>query len=297
MRSWLVAPLALAALLAAAGPASAWGFAGHRLIMQRAIELLPPELKPFFERHRDEILVRVTDPDTWRTVGWKDDPNHFLDFGVPEYGKDPFAELPRDYGAALEKFGAATLERNGLLPWRAAEQFGNLRRAFEEFKRTAPYTASNTVLIAAVSSHYIQDAHQPFHASDNYDGQLTGQHGLHSRFERDLIERFSARLRLQPETPRPIHEPRDFVFDTLLESYRLVEGILRADEEAIAGKDMYDDQYFEAFFTKVQPVLERQLSAAISSTAGMIIGAWEQAGKPAVRLQDVRPVQRVRAPR
>ena len=42
--------------------------------MRRAIELLPPELKPFFEQYRDELVLRVTDPDLWRNVGWEDDP-------------------------------------------------------------------------------------------------------------------------------------------------------------------------------------------------------------------------------
>src|SRR5215471_10562978 len=78
-------------------PAFAWGFAGHRLIMARALDLLPPELKPFFERFRDEIVVRVVDPDLWRNVGWEDDPNHFLDFGLPQLGPPPFTALPRDY--------------------------------------------------------------------------------------------------------------------------------------------------------------------------------------------------------
>lgn len=297
MKNRFVALLAFVLSLAAAPPASAWGFAGHRLIMQRAIELLPPELKPFFEQHREEIVVRVVDPDVWRNVGWEDDPNHFLDYGVPEYGKDPFVELPREYGAALEKFGAATLKRNGLLPWRAAEEFGNLRRAFAAFKGTGQYATSDLILFAAVTSHYVQDAHQPFHAADNYDGQLTGQHGLHSRFERDLIERYVSRLHLQPEAARPITVPRDFIFDTLLDSYRLVDQLLQADKESIAGKDTYDDAYFEAFFVKVRPILERRLSASIAATAAVIVGAWEQAGRPAIRLQDLRPVQKVRTAR
>ena len=93
------------------------------------------ELKPFFVKHRDEIVVRVVDPDIWRVAGWPENAHHFLDFGVPEYGKFPFTELPRDYDAALEKFGRATLERNGLLPWRLAEFFGQLRRGFEGFGR------------------------------------------------------------------------------------------------------------------------------------------------------------------
>ena len=87
---------------------------------------------------------------------------------------------------------------------------GHLRRSFEEFPpRSAPYTVSNTVLYAACSAHYIQDAHQPFHATDNYDGVATGQRGIHSRFERDLIERFASRLTLKPAPPSPVADPRD----------------------------------------------------------------------------------------
>src|SRR5262245_22082302 len=113
MRFRLLPIAALAALMLAPSPAMAWGFEAHKYIMRRAIELLPPELKPFFDRYRDEVIVRVTDPDLWRNVGWPEDHNHFLDFGVKEYGDYPFTALPREYGAALEKFGRSTLERNG----------------------------------------------------------------------------------------------------------------------------------------------------------------------------------------
>jgi hypothetical protein len=297
MRRTLVAAAAFVLCLFSPGSAFAWGFAGHKLIMRRAIELLPPELKPFFEKFKDEIVVRVTDPDLWRNVGWDEDPNHFLDFGVSEYGAYPFQALPREYGAALEKFGESTLKRNGLLPWREAEEFGNLRRAFEEFKREAPYTTSNVTLFSAVAAHYIQDAHQPFHATDNYDGQQSGNAGIHSRFERDLIERYDSRLRLTAAPARTFANARDGAFEALLGSYLLVDPILKADKEAIGSGDTYDDAYFEKFFTKVQPLLEQQLSAAITATASIIVSAWDQAGRPTVRLTDARPPEKVRPPR
>ena len=145
----------------------------HQYIMGRAIDLLPPELKPLFEEHRTELIVRVIDPDTWRLVGWEEDPNHFFDFGVKEYGPYPFTAVPRDYGAALEKFGPEVLERNGRLPWRLAEIHGRLRRAFEDFRGSSPYAVSNACSSLRSPSHYVQDAHQPLHAIDNYDGQLT----------------------------------------------------------------------------------------------------------------------------
>ena len=294
MRTRIPAIAAFVTLVCAPAPALAWGFEAHRFIMRRAIDLLPPELKPFFVQKRDEIVVRVVDPDTWRNVGWPEDPNHFLDFGVKEYGAYPFAELPRDYGAALEKFGRATLERNGLVPWRTSEMYGNLRRAFEGFKRESPYTVGDTILFSAVLSHYVQDSHQPLHATDDYDGIKAGQRGVHARFERDLFERFQSRLAVNPPPPRPVISARDTVFDVLLASHQLVPAVLKADKDALAGRDAYDDQYFERFFTSARPLLEKRLGEAISATAGFIVGAWEQAGKPALRTQEARPLERSR---
>jgi hypothetical protein len=288
----VVAVVALIAL-AAPQPAMAWGTAAHRHIMARAIDLLPVELKPFFHQHQDELVMRVIDPDLFRVLGWEEDPNHFVNFGAKELGEYPFKELPREYGAAIEKFGMATLRRNGLLPWRQQEEFGNLRRAFEGFTRET-YGPGNAVLFAAVMSHYIQDAHQPLHASVNYDGQMTGNTGIHARFETALFERFQSRLTIRPAPPTPILNSRDAAFDALLSSYKLVDPILKADDAARQGKETYDDEYFERLFTTVRPILEQRLGEAITATAGLIMGAWEQAGRPVLKPAGPRPPQKIK---
>ena len=294
MRTRTLAIAAFVTLLIAPSPAFAWGFEAHKFIMSRAIDLLPPGLKPFFVEKRVEVVLRVTDPDLWRQIGWPEDPNHFLDFGVKEYGAFPFTALPRDYGAALEKFGRPTLERNGLLPWRTAEIVGQLRRAFEAFSRETPYAVGDAVLFSAVLSHYVQDAHQPFHATDDYDGVQAGQRGIHARFERDLFERFESKLTINALPPRPMANARDASFDILLASYQLVPAVLKADKDAMAGRQAYDDQYYERFLANVGPLLEKRLGEAVSDTAGFIIAAWEQAGRPALRTKDLRPLERPR---
>ncbi len=274
--------------------AFAWGFAAHRYIMGRAIALLPAELKPFYDHYKDEIVIRATDPDLWRNVGWDDDANHFINFGVREYGEYPFTVLPREYGAAIEKFGTATIKRNGMVPWRVSEMFGSLRRTFETFKRGSPYGQSDLILFSGVAGHYIQDATQPLHATNNYNGQLTGQDGIHSRFERDLFERFESRLTINPAPPKPNAKPIDLAFDAAISGYTLVDPILKADREAVAGKDTYDDEYFEKFLAAVKPILEQRLAESITGTASIIVGAWEQAGKPTPALQGARTVEKVR---
>jgi hypothetical protein len=296
MRKGFIVAAALLVASLVPSSASAWGFVAHRYIMSRAIDLLPPELKPFYEHYRDEIVIRATDPDLWRNVGWEDEPNHFMNFGAREFGPYPFTALPREYDAAIEKFGMNTLKRDGLLPWRESEEFGNLRRSFEGFKTGGYYSPSDVVLFSGVMGHYIQDASQPLHATNNYDGQLTGNTGVHARFESGLIERFQSRLNVVPAAPKPVTTPRDYAFDALLASYQLVDPILKADKDAAAGKDTYDDDYFEKFFTTVKPILERRLADSITATASLIIGAWEQAGKPALSIDVARRPQPIKKP-
>jgi len=262
--------------------------------MRRAIDILPAAIKPFFVAHRDELVYRAIDPDTWRTVGWDDDQNHFVNFGAPELGRSG-TDMPRDYTAALQRFGEAALRRLGTMPWREAEMFGNLQRAFESLGKGNAFAAQDIVVFAAAASHYVQDGTQPLHAANNYDGQFTGQRGVHARFESELFERFESRLTLAPAPPKAFASPRDFAFDELLASYRQVDALLKADMDAIGDKDTYDDAYFEAFFTKVKPLLEERLSAAITATASVIVSAWEQAGRPSLTVSAKRePRKRIR---
>ena len=290
-----LAVLALCLVLGLAADASAWGFDPHKFIMERAIALLPAELRPLFEKHRTSVVERAIDPDTWRTAGFDDEPkNHFVDIDWEGFGKYPFTELPRDYTAALAKFGRDRIEEMGTLPWRAEEFHGNLRRAFQDYARRGAYGQFDIIFFAAALTHYTSDAHVPFHAVINYNGQLTGQNGIHARFESALFERYRGRLTIAPKPIAPITAPRDFIFDTLIEGTTLVPPILKADLDAIGNRDVYDDAYYEAFYAANRPVLERRLSEAIAATAAMISGAWEAAGRPAVPVDPPQTPERRR---
>jgi len=290
----------LAAVIAVVGligsvPVGAWGGAGHRLILDRALQLLPPGLRAAFDAERTTLLEHASDPDLWRVAGFEEEaPRHFLD--IDAYGPAPFSALPRELGAAIEKYGSETVTKNGMLPWRAAEMRGRLVRAFEAHKNGQGYGRGNAIYLAAVLAHYVADAHQPFHAVLNYDGQLTNQRGIHARFEDGLAVRYAARLTYTPAAPRPNLETRDAMFEALASGALLVDGLLAADRRAAEGRTEYDDGYYEAFFNAVQPVLERRTSEAITAVAGIILGAWEQAGKPDLTKSLPRPAQKIRGP-
>ena len=271
----------LAALLLLPSNASAWGFEAHKFIVDRAIDLLPAGLRPFFEANRAFIVERSIDPDLWRNAGFTEEPpNHFLDLDA--YGAHPFPDLPREYDAALKKYGIDALKDNGMLPWRTQEIAGRLIRGFDSVKRNGQYAHSDIRFFSAIIGHYVADAHVPLHAVRNYNGQLTGQTGIHNRWEDELFIRYRAQLAIKPGPLKPITAERDFIFETLLDSSQLAGGVLSADKHAIGDSDSYDDRYFATFFAATRPVLERRLSDAITAVASIITSAWEQAGQPPV---------------
>jgi len=289
-----------AALIAAAcwvaSPArmAAWGFSGHKFIMDRAIDLLPQEIRPFFQANRTTLVEHAIDPDTYRTMGWTDeDPRHFLD--MDSYGPFPFTNLPHDYKEAVAVRGADFVTKNGVVPWRTQEIFDKLKEAFTQLP-TTPYARDNVKLFSSVIAHYVADSFQPFHAAANYDGQLTNQRGIHSRFESELFDRSKDRLRISPPPLTPIPNPREFVFATLTDSFKLVDPILAADREATQGREFYDAAYFDKMFEKTGPIMEARVSGAIGGVASMITQAWIDAGKPALPVEapprPPRPIRR-----
>lgn len=291
MRTRLVAALTIAALVSAPGSASAWGIEVHKFIMSRAISLLPPEIRPYFEKYQSSIAEHAGDPDLWRTVGWLEEPpRHFVDMDA--YGPFPFKEFPHEYDEAVRRYGLDFVQKNGTLPWRVEEMY---RKLVEAFTQKAPYSRENIRLFSSVIAHYTADAQQPFHAALNYDGQLTGQWGIHSRFETELFERYQSKLQLSPGPRSGIPNPREFIIRALTDSFALVQPILDADKAAVAGRAVYDDGYFDRFFAETRPTLEKRLSDSITAVASMISAAWIEAGQLAVPV-DVpkvpRPVRR-----
>ncbi|MBA3641653.1 MAG: hypothetical protein M3541_01015 [Acidobacteriota bacterium] len=278
------AVLVVACLVLAPMPADAWGFEAHKFIMGRAIALLPAQIRPFFEAERVSVVEHTIDPDLWRTAGWSDeDARHYFDLDA--YGPHPFKDVPRDFDEAIKKHGVEFVNKNGTLPWRTV---GIQRDLADAFKQQTVYSRENIKFFASVLAHYISDAHVPFHTTLNHDGQLTQQSGIHDRFELEMFERYHNWMRISPRPVFKIPDPRAFMFETLTQSFALVQPLLEADRQAAAGREHYDDGYYALFFGKSRPLLEARLSDSITAVASMITAAWVEAGRPALPLQAPR---------
>lgn len=294
-----LAAVLLLAVLAVPGQAFGWGFNAHRFITEHVLALLPPELKPFFEARRAFIVEHSIDPDLWRNADFDEEPpHHFLDLDYAGYGPDPFEALPHAYDMAVQKFGVDTVRAQGTLPWRTQEIYGKLQRAFAGLKKSSPspYVLDDIALFSAIVAHYVADGHVPLHAIVNYDGQLTQQNGVHSRWEAELFERYQHRVTIAPPPLVPVANPREFMFGVLLTSNRLAPELLAADAKAAEGRAFYDEAYYDAFGRASLPLVERRMNDAISAAASMIVAAWNEAGRPSLTVAPRAPRRVIRKP-
>jgi hypothetical protein len=250
----------------------AWGRNGHRLVVNKAIDTLPSDLRPFFESNRGLLGQHVTDPLDSIAKTPAERHNHFI--FLDKYGRFPFEALPREYKAAVTKFGKAKLDATGLLPW----QIGVYSEKLTEAMKVGKWEEAR--LDAAILANYVAEAHDPFNTTDNFDGHLSGQIGINERFGTTLIDRFSSFFPMRPNDAVFIGDPTDYAFEACLSSHSWLETILLADRRARHGENSYTDEYYDRFYNQAAAILIRQLSDAATDVGSFWLTAWVNAGRP-----------------
>lgn len=257
-------------------PAAAWEGRAHRLIANRAIDTLPSPLRAFFEENEAALLEICSNPSQWENEKRAPE-NGFIQ--LDHYGRYPFAELPRDYSAAVRKFGRQRLIRHGILPW----HIGTYSLKLEEAFRNQQW--DQVKLYAAILAYYVAEAHDPFNTTVNYNGQFSNQFGVDSRYGRSLLERYQLFFIIRPGGAYKIDDPTQHAFGMVLEANTWVDNILLADSQARAGKVDYNDNYYDAFYDAVGAVLIRQLTRGSQNVGAYWYTAWLYAGRPPLPVQ------------
>jgi hypothetical protein len=276
-----IALLAAAALAAAPLPASAWGLASHRMIAERAIETLPDPLRSFFQEHRRELSDLAVEPDTVlrERDGRKETVRHFIDLDL--YGEPPFADLPRSYRAAVERYGEEVVQERGTVPWTIFELHDHLVRELREHDRRS------AIRTAGLAAHYVADATMPLHTTADYDGKKSGSPGIHKAIEHDLVDarlgEYVKRLRGKVTPANASGYGRDQVFELLSESYRSISELRAAEREARRLASFQSPGYLEALNVRAGDLIAGRLARAINFLGGFWLSAWEEAGRPAPR--------------
>jgi hypothetical protein len=250
----------------------AWGRNGHRLVVHRAIETMPQDIRPFFESNLALLSQHVTDPLDAIAKSPAERHNHFI--LLDKYGRFPFEALPRNYKAAVTKFGRVKLDANGLLPW----QIGVYSEKLTEALKAGKWDEAR--VDAAILANYVAEAHDPFNTTDNFDGRLSGQPGVNERFGTTLIDRYSSFFPMRPNDAIFINDPTDRAFEACLSSHSWLETILLADRNARRGENSFTDEYYDRFYNQAAAILIRQLSDAATDVGSFWLTAWVNAGRP-----------------
>jgi hypothetical protein len=250
----------------------AWGNNAQRLIVNRAVDTLPYDIRPFFESNRDFFVQHVNDPMNNLDKHPNERQNHFIE--LDKYGKFPFDALPRNYKAAIAKYSKSKIDSTGLLPWQIGVYSAKLT---EDLKAGRWQEAKED---AALLANYVAEAHDPFNTTENFDGTLSGQRGVNERFNTILVDRYGSFFPLNPHDAFFVSDPTDFAFDACLNAHSNVESILLADRSAERGLSSYTDEYYDRFYNLAAASLIRQLSDASTDVGSYWLTAWINAGKP-----------------
>lgn len=252
----------------------AWGPGAHRLTTRRAVETLPSPLEGFFETNLSYLLTHVNDPDRWMKKDRYERLRHYV--FLDDYGRFPYLKLPHSYQEAIQQYGTRHIGRTGTLPW----QIGEFSLRLTNDLRAAKW--DQALEDAAVLSYYITDAHDPLNTTENYDGQLTGQTGLATRFGSDLIQRYQNFMLFRAAPAVKVDDPTEYAFQIVLESNTWVNRILLADRNALDDLPSYNEDYFDRFYTAASSVVMEELGHAAHDIGSYWYTAWLNAGQPAL---------------
>lgn len=277
---------------------AAWGFAGHKRINRIAIFTLPPEMFGFYKEHIEYLTEHAVDPDKRRYAVKGEAECHYID--IDHYGADAFEHVPRSWFKAVEKYSEDTLHAYGIVPWHIQVMKLKLQRAFE---------ARNVDLILKYSAdlgHYIADAHVPLHTTENYNGQLTGQRGIHGLWESRLVEINMEDYDYFVGKSRYLDKPLDHTWEAVMQSHYALDSVFRFEKELTAafpsdkkyayeqrGNAMmqtYSYEFSQAYHRHMAGMVERRLRQAIITVGSFWYTAWVDAGQPDLKkLQNVPP--------
>jgi len=266
----LSASLVLGLLVPASAPG--WGGDVHRLLNRAACQSLPSSFRPFTQWESD-LVELSTDADRRKRNDQDESMRHYID--IDSYSAFFRGTLPHDWDQMIAAYGTYQVEDNGILPWAIDASLETLTERF------AVGDWVGAVAAAADIGHYVGDLHNPLHLTVNFDGQLTGQDGIHSRFESDMTQRHLSELQPYPEQADLLQEPLERVFDWIDEQYPGVETILVADLEAVqeAGND-WSDAYYNALWAGLGLETRGWIAAASVRIASLWYTAWVAAGSP-----------------
>jgi len=252
---------------------SSWGYRGHEKIAEKSVGFFTVQMEQFVG-WIPYIVDHSPDPDSRKSSDSSEGSKHYIDIdSYPEYIK--YGAIPNEIDSLIIKYGRSFVYDQGILPWATFATYDSMvscfsRRDFEKAK-----------YFAADLSHYVADGHMPLHITSNYNGQYTGNTGIHSRYESDMVNRFLSKINYEGSELKKIENMNDYVFNYLYQSYPYIDSIIAADNYAkTVDQNTSSSAYTDAIWKKTETFTNELFRRASYAYSEIFYNAWMEAGSP-----------------
>ncbi len=259
-----------------------WGSSGHRKINFNATYSFNYQMSQFLS-WASMLQNHSTDADDRKDTDPTEAPKHYIDI-------DSYAifntqhRIPQTWDSIISIYGRTFVVNEGILPWATLTTYDTLVKCFQRSDW------NKAVLIASDLGHYVADGHMPLHITRNYDGQYTGNKGIHSRYESTMIYTYNYQIIYSGDTNlNIIPNINQYVFDYIYNNYKYKDSILIADTYAknLAGGDSTSSVYKQALWNQTKNFTISLFKEASHKLAELIYTAWITAGSPVVGINDI----------
>ncbi len=263
-----------------------WGFFAHKKINSMAIYTLPIEMIPFYKRHQKEIEDLSVLPDQRRYIMDNEASRHYIDLDrnkITDIHYTSWAEI-------IINIHQDSLVKHGIVPWHIPILYQQLKYAFVR------RDTIKIIKLSAEMGHYIGDLHVPLHTTSNYDGQNTGQTGLHAFWESRIPELLNEALEEWVGPATFVSNVTKSAWDWVLESHTQVKILIDKEAKLNAtfkqskkytiekkGNGLqknYSVEYSKKYHQVLDHQIEDRFQSAYKHVGDIWFSAWIEAGQP-----------------
>ncbi|NVO02319.1 MAG: hypothetical protein HXX09_06410, partial [Bacteroidetes bacterium] len=195
-----------------------WGSTGHNKISQNT-SLSFPVSPSFLQIWSDSLAMNASNADYRKSTDPMEQYNHYIDIDTyPEFIAN--GTIPSTYDSVVSIHGQTFVTDNGILPWATLTYYDSLVMAFQAGNM------HQAMLYASDVGHYVADGHMPMHLCANYDGQLTGQAGIHSRYESTMIGSYVNQITYTGSSLNYIPDVKTYIFEYIYTNQTYVDSVL-----------------------------------------------------------------------
>ncbi len=233
---------------------------------------------PTFVKYWKKVIKPLYYEDEWRLSGYDFDEL----FGTTYFQKNKVDILIEDH-----------FSEYGIVPYHLEMHMEKLTYAFERKDLPA------ILRLSAEFGHYIADAHVPLHTTENYNGQLTNQLGIHAFWESVIPEYFAEKeFDFFVGKAEYVRNPKDYIWDIITHAHSHLDSVLAIelrlsktfdsdkqfcyDERLGRTVRMQCQEYAEAYMRAMGNMVEEQMRSSISAVGSLIYTSWVNAGQPVI---------------